>query len=265
MQSDAATYLATSGLTVTVAKRTLVEDLDLELKAGELVALLGKNGAGKTLLMHTLAGLRTPAAGRITINSEPLAVLRRQELARRLVLMPQHSDDVFPATVLETALIGRHPHIDRFGWESEADIAAATRALSTMDLDELLERDVLTLSGGERRRLAIAQCLTQDVPLMLLDEPTNHLDPQHQLDALDVFRRLADDGQSLLLSMHDVNFAARYADRCLLLFGDGRWDLGASNDILTPDRLEALYGTPMHALPWQGGQVFVPAVRERSP
>ena len=265
MQHSGDPLLATTGLTVSVAGRTLVDDLGFELRQGELVALLGKNGAGKTLLLHTLAGLREPARGSVSAGNDDIAGLRRHELARRLVLMPQHSDDVFPATVLETALIGRHPHIDRFGWESERDLALANEALATMDLDGLAARDVLTLSGGERRRLAIAQCLTQDAPLMLLDEPTNHLDPQHQLDALELFGQLAETGRALLMSMHDVNFAARYADRCLLLYGDGRWELGETDDVLTPERLEALYGTAMHPLPWGGKQVFVPAVRERSP
>ena len=256
--------LTTTKLRVTVADRTLVDDLNFELGAGEVVALLGRNGAGKTLLLHTLAGLRAPAAGDVSLAAETIDALGRQDLARRLVLMPQHADDVFPATVLETTLIGRHPHIDRFGWETAGDVRKARDALAAVDLAELESRDVLTLSGGERRRLAIAQCLTQEAPLMLLDEPTNHLDPQHQLDALELIRRLANQGRGLLMALHDVNFAARYADRCLLLYGDGNWETGRTEDILTPDRLEALYGTPMQALPWQDRQVFVPVVRERS-
>ncbi len=256
--------LTTKSLRVTVADRTLVDDLDFELAAGEVVALLGRNGAGKTLLLHTLAGLRDPAAGDLGLAEQAIDALGRQELARCLVLMPQHADDVFPATVLETALIGRHPHIDRFAWETAGDVQKARDALAAVDLAELESRDVSTLSGGERRRLAIAQCLTQEAPLMLLDEPTNHLDPQHQLDALELFRHLANQGRGLLMALHDVNFAARYADRCLLLYGDGSWETGQARDVLTPDRLEALYGTPMQALPWQDRQVFVPIVRERS-
>ena len=115
-------------------------------------------------------------------------------------------------------------------WESQEDFDIARSALSAVDLEDLSARDVLTLSGGERRRLAIAQVLTQTPDLYLLDEPTNHLDPQHQLDALRLFRQQADEGAAVIASLHDVNLAVRFADRCLLLFGDGRWNLGSTEE-----------------------------------
>jgi iron complex transport system ATP-binding protein len=129
--------------------------------------------------------------------------------------------------------------------------------LASVDLDDLAARDVLTLSGGERRRLAIAQVLTQAPDLYLLDEPTNHLDPQHQLDALRLFRERADNGAAVIASLHDVNLAVRFADRCLLLYGDGRWDLGTTADILGSDRLSELYSTPMEAVAWRNRELFV--------
>jgi iron complex transport system ATP-binding protein len=116
---------------------------------------------------------------------------------------------------------------------------------------------VLSLSGGERRRLAIAQILTQAPDVYLLDEPTNHLDPQHQVDTLRIFRRAADEGAGVIASLHDVNLAARVADRCLLLFGDGRWEFGATDDVLDEQRLEALFQTPMEAVNWRGRRLFV--------
>ncbi|MDH3374533.1 MAG: ABC transporter ATP-binding protein, partial [Gammaproteobacteria bacterium] len=151
------------------------------------------------------------------------------------------------------------PHIGRFRWESEQDRAVANHALQTMGLDEMSARDVLTLSGGERRRLAIAQVLTQDPDVYLLDEPTNHLDPAHQLEVLQVFRLLADSGAGVIACLHDVNLAVRFADRCLLLFGDGRWELGASDEVMTESRLSELFATQMEAISWRSHKLFVAA------
>ena len=235
----------------------LVENLELELQPGEFVAILGRNGVGKTLTMNTLAGLRPLESGRVLLDSKDIAALSRLHVARRLALLPQLVDDIFPATVLDTALIGRHPHIGALRWESPQDYDITLAALVTMDVGELAKRDVLTLSGGERRRVAIAQVLAQRPDIYLLDEPTNHLDPQHQFDMLDQFRRLADDGACVVASLHDVNLASRFADRCLLLHGDGRWDLGTTASILDEARLSALYGTRVESVAWRSQRLFV--------
>jgi iron complex transport system ATP-binding protein len=253
--------LTATGVTVEIESRRLVDDLELGLRPGEIVALLGMNGAGKTLLLHTLAGLRPPGAGHVRLFDADIEELGRRDIAKRLAVLPQDSDDVFPASVLETVLVGRHPHVERFGWETDRDRMLARNALAAVGLDALADRNVLTLSGGERQRLAIAQCIAQDADVMLLDEPTNHLDPHHQLDTLELFRALANGGKAVLMTLHDVNFAARYADRCLLLFGDGRWELGPTEAALSQDTLERLYGVAMDALPWNGRSVFVPALR----
>jgi len=257
MQGGQKTQFSCNDLHVRVADRLLVNALELDSAGGELIAVLGQNGSGKTLTMHTLAGLRAAASGHVALNGNDVATTRRQELARTLALLPQHVDDIFPATVLDTAMIGRHPHIGRLNWESAHDYAVTQSALDAVGLAGLSARDVLTLSGGERRRLAIAQVLTQQPDVYLLDEPTNHLDPQHQLDALQLFRGKADAGAVVIASLHDVNLAVRYADRCLLLYGDGRWDLGATGEILNSDRLSALYGTPMEAVDWRSRQLFI--------
>ncbi|MDJ0813138.1 MAG: ABC transporter ATP-binding protein [Woeseiaceae bacterium] len=253
------TLLSCESLDVRVPGRQLVQSLDLQLRRGELVAILGRNGAGKTLALMTLAGLRAPAAGNVSLEGTNIAEQKRQDTARRLALLPQVIDDIFPATVMDTALIGRHPHIAAMSWESPEDFAIAHAALSTMGLEELGDRDILTLSGGERRRLAIAQVLAQAPDVYLLDEPTNHLDPQHQLDTLNVFRKAADDGAGVIASVHDVNLAVRFADRCLLLFGDGRWELGETGAILTEETLGELFATHMESVYWRSQKLFVSA------
>ena len=259
MRSNILSRLACDNIRVSVPGRVLVDALSLKANQGEVIAILGQNGAGKSLLLLTLAGLRKPDTGDLNLLGEDLFAVSRQFTAKRLALLPQMTEDIFPASVLETALIGRHPHIGRFGWESAEDYAIADAALQTMGLGDMCARDILTLSGGERRRLAIAQILTQAPDVFLLDEPTNHLDPQHQLDALRVFRAAADEGATVIASLHDVNLAVRYADRCLLLYGDGRWELGTSDDILTAARLSDLYATSMEAVSWRERQLFIAA------
>lgn len=256
--------LACRNLGVAVPGRALVDELDLSLERSSFLAILGQNGAGKSLTLHTLAGLRAPAAGEILLGGEPLAGFRRRDVATRLALLTQYDDDAFPASVFDTALAGRHPHVPRLQWESAADRAITERSLGLVDLLPLARRDVATLSGGERRRLAIAQVLTQTPQVYLLDEPTNHLDPQHQLDVLDVFLEQTCRGATVLASLHDVNLAARYAHDCLLLFGDGRWSLGPTREVLTATLLTELYATPMEAVDWRDGRLFVAAARRRA-
>jgi len=257
MHNNSTMQFSCKGLRVRVPDRLLVNALEFDVGGGELIAVLGQNGSGKSLTMHTLAALRAADAGQIFLNGEDIALMRRREIARNLALLPQHVDDIFPATALDTAMIGRHPHIGRLNWESDHDFAVANAALDSVGLAGLSARDILTLSGGERRRLAIAQVLTQQPNIYLLDEPTNHLDPQHQLDALELFRGRADAGAIVIASLHDVNLAVRCADRCLLLYGDGRWDLGVTAEILSSDRLSELYSTPMEAVDWRSRQLFI--------
>lgn len=257
MNPDDPLSFCCQALTVSVPGRMLVRELDIQLKAGDFLAVLGQNGAGKSLSLLTLAGLRAADSGVTKINDRLLSELPRQLAAQTLALLPQYTEDIFPATVMETVMIGRHPHIGRFQWESESDVAMARQCLQQMDLDCMADRDVTTLSGGERRRLAIAQVLAQAPGIYLLDEPTNHLDPQHQLDVLHVFTQQAAEGSIIVASLHDVNLAARFADQCLLLFGDGRWELGKTKSVLTESRLSELYATPMEAIRWREHQLFI--------
>ena len=244
---------------ICVPGRSLVRQLDLRITGGEFLAVLGPNGVGKSLSLHALAGLRDPDDGQIELEGQPISGLSRQQIAARLALLPQYTEDVFPATVIDTVMIGRHPHIGRFQWESALDREIARTALQEVDLNDMAHRDIGTLSGGERRRLAVAQVLTQDPAIYLLDEPTNHLDPQHQLDVLRIFKEKARGGAAIVASLHDVNLAARFADKCLLLYGDGRWILGDTDTVLTTERLTELYATSMESVSWRDTNLFVAA------
>jgi iron complex transport system ATP-binding protein len=251
--------LRCDALTVSVPGRTLLVDLSLEVPAGAVLAVLGRNGSGKSSTMHTLAGLRTAQSGRVTLQGRPLESWQRRELARALGLLPQLVDDPFPATALEAVLVGRHPHLDFWAWESEHDRQIASRCLAAVDLAGFEQRDIATLSGGERRRLSIATILAQDPATFMLDEPIQQLDPQHQLDVLRRFRQLADAGRSVIMSLHDAGLAARFADSALLLFGDGRWLHGACSEVLNEQTIGELYGMPVRELRWPEGRTFVAA------
>jgi iron complex transport system ATP-binding protein len=249
--------LSCSELDIEVAGRLLVKSLSLSLAPGRFVALLGRNGAGKTLTLHTLAGLRQADGGTVLLDGRPLPAWPPAERARCLGLLPQAAEDPLPVTVLETTLIGRHPHIDFWRWEDSRDVAIARQRLAEVDLAGLEGRSVDTLSGGERRRLAVATLLAQDPATCLLDEPTNHLDPPHQLGVLKLFRGRADAGGSIVASLHDATLAARFADDALLLHGDGRWAFGPCDEVLTPASLSELYMSSIHEIAWGGRRVFI--------
>lgn len=252
-----ASSLACTQLTVEVAERTLVRDLELTIASGTVTAVLGRNGAGKTLTMHTLAGLRAPARGVITLDGAALASWPRRALGLKLGLLTQTTEDPFPSTVLDSVLVGRHPHIDFWRWESDADRSIARAALAAVALEDLAERDIDTLSGGERRRVALATLLAQNPDVLLLDEPINHLDPHHQLDVLKLLRDRARDGRTVVMSLHDAGLAARFSDHALLLYGDGEWLSGPTSEVLTPETMTKLYGVAVREIAWAGGRTFV--------
>ncbi|QKT04412.1 ABC transporter ATP-binding protein [Ectothiorhodospiraceae bacterium 2226] len=252
--------LTARGLGLVRGRRTLLDALEFSLTAGQCWAVLGRNGSGKTTLLHTLAGLLPPVNGELELEGRPVGAWSRRALAREVGVLFQDEPADFPATVLETTLTGRHPHLGPFASESDADRRTAHAALAAVDLGGLEARAVHTLSGGERRRLGVARLLTQDPRIYLLDEPTNHLDPHHQLAVLDqvVARARARQGATLM-SLHDVNLALRYCDHLLLLFGDGSWLAGAAGDILDTAVLERLYGQAVVSLHAPDGRtVYVP-------
>lgn len=255
--------LEIQGLSVSIGGKQVCRDLSLALCAGQRWGLLGVNGVGKTTLLHTLAGLRAPQQGEIRLNNQPISALPRRSVAKMLGLLLQDEVDPFPGTVLETVLMGRHPHLGHWQWESEQDIAIARGALQEVGLGNLESRQINTLSGGERRRLALATLLTQDPQLFLLDEPTNHLDPHHQIELLGLLsqRIFASENSiphTLLMILHDVNLATRYCDHMILLFGEGEVLCGPVEEVLNADCLARLYGHPMMALAGPAGPVYLP-------
>ncbi len=248
--------LHAQNLSFGVSGRSLCSGLDLQVNAGECWGILGPNGSGKTTLLHTLAGLQPAQQGSIALNSSPLAEMERRDVARQLGLLLQESHDPFPATVLEEVLSGRHPHLGRWQNESETDLALTREALRRLELDELEQRRVQSLSGGERRRVALATLLTQAPTLMLLDEPLNHLDLRHQRLLLETVGELCRAGHGMLMVLHDPNQAARCCDHILLLPGDGSWQTGTTAEMLSGEKLSRLYGCEIERIESGDGSWF---------
>lgn len=251
--------LTTHKLAVEIGSIAICADLDLTLAPGQCWGLLGRNGAGKTTLLHTLAGLRKPLAGEVMLDDRVLGELRRRTVARQLGVLFQEEADAFPATALETALIGRHPHLGRWAWENDKDIERAMQALRQMGIEDLAPRLVSTLSGGERRRLALATLLTQDPDILLLDEPTNHLDLHHQIQVLSHLRHLASaSGKALLVILHDINLATRFCDHLLLLLGGEATVAGPTAQVIDSATLETLYQHPIAHVRHEGRDIWLP-------
>ncbi|AVZ80194.1 ABC transporter ATP-binding protein [Zoogloeaceae bacteirum Par-f-2] len=258
MTTSAVPLLEADRLALQVGGRWLCCEFSLTLAAGQCLVLLGPNGAGKTTLLHTLAGLREPTVGSVLLGGLPYAAWRAAEVARFRGLLPQQQADHFSSTVLETVLVGRHPYLGRWGWEGPQDVRIARAALADVGLAELAERDILTLSGGERQRVAVAALLAQSPRLLLLDEPTNHLDLHYQIAVLDLMRGLADAGRGVVMVLHDINLAARYADQIILLDGRGGVRAGARDEVLQPELLSAAFGYPLRRYCLDGRVSFIP-------
>lgn len=231
-------------LNISISEILVCNNLSLSINSGESWAILGMNGSGKTTLLHTLAGLLPARSGEILINTTNLNNLSRRDVAKQLGLLMQHQEDHFPGTVLETVLIGRHPHLKSWQWESENDIQIAHDALALVGLNNFDDRSILTLSGGERQRVALATLLVQQTKIRLLDEPVNHLDIHHQHE---VMKLLTSDNDSIanVFVLHDVNLATRYCDHALLMFGEGKTIHGTCTEVLSEANLSELYQHPI--------------------
>ncbi len=250
--------LRTSQLVIDIPGRDSGQALDLGIEPGQVWGVLGPNGAGKTTLLHTLAGLRPARSGEVRLGDHPITAMKRRAISRQLGLVFQERQDGFPATVLETALIGRHPWLSPWQMESGDDLAITVAALERLDVAHLQDRLVNTLSGGERQRVAIATVLTQAPHTWLLDEPTNHLDLHHQVAVLQLLSAQASAGRAVFMCLHDLNLAARWCDHLLLLFPNGEACWGPAERMLVPSVLEDLYGQKLVTVEADGAPVFVP-------
>lgn len=239
-------------------QRILCQPFDLNIEEGQCWGILGSNGSGKTTLLHTLAGLHHDYTGQLRLDEQDIHTIARKQFARQVGLLLQTNEEAFPGTALETVLTGRHPHLKAWQWESEQDLALARETLQQVDLAGFEHRNLLTLSGGERRRLYIATLLAQQPQLYLLDEPANHLDLRHQHQILGLLQQLCiTRNKTVVMVLHDPNLAARYCDHVLLLHEDGNVEGGPAQELMTAERLSALYGYPIEQIEIDSHPLFV--------
>jgi iron complex transport system ATP-binding protein len=228
------------------ASEHALSNVTLDVGAGEIVAILGPNGAGKSTLLRVMTGSLTPTSGSATLFGQPLGSLDRQGIARRVAFVAQATDVAFGFTVHDVVMMGRAPH--QGGWmrPSPADERAVKDALARCELEGLSARRIDTLSGGEQKRVAIARALAQAPDVLLLDEPGAFLDVRHQLALYDMLVELAGAGMAIALTMHDINAAAQYAARIVLLKGGVTVAIGSVDEVLTYRRLHETFDADLY-------------------
>lgn len=234
--------IAARDLCVRLGGRRVLDGATIEARAGEVVAVAGPNGAGKSTLLRALAGLIAPESGGVTVSGTALASLDRRALGREIAYLPQERIVHWPMTVETIVGLGRLPHRATTAAESDEDRRAVASAMTDMDVAQFAQRPVTQLSGGERARVLVARALSQRAQFLVADEPTAGLDPAHALSLFSHLGRLASEGRGVIVALHDLSFAARFAHR-LVILKEGRVAVaGAPRDVLTPEHLASIYG-----------------------
>jgi iron complex transport system ATP-binding protein len=249
--------LAANNLHFSYGVRPVLQGVCVTLEAGEVVALLGPNGSGKSTLFRALLG-QIRGEGQIEWEGRSLPSWGKRDLARRVAYLPQSPVYEAEQTVGDTLRLGRAPYWGAFGVESDRDLAAATEVAGLMSLSDLLDRRMDELSGGQRQRALVGRCLAQEPVALLLDEPTTFLDLRHQVELSRLLQKLArEKGMGVLMASHDLNLAAAYADRLVLLHEGAVVADGKAEKVMEPALLEKVYGVPMRRVE---GNLVVPKI-----
>ncbi|MFP4530601.1 MAG: heme ABC transporter ATP-binding protein [Halodesulfurarchaeum sp.] len=220
-----------------------LSDVSVDVDRGEFMGVIGPNGAGKTTLLRAISGVLEPTGGSVHVDGHDVTRLPSKASSRLVAVVPQETNLAFDFTVREVVEMGRTPYQRRVSFDQSTDGSIVDRALERTQIATLADRDIGEVSGGERQRVLLARALAQDTPVMLLDEPTASLDINHQIRTLELVKSLVEDGKTVMAPIHDLNLAAHYCDRLLLLSDGERTALGPPSDVLTEQNLEAAFGT----------------------
>ncbi len=221
----------------------VLREVSFRVEKGEFVGVIGPNGSGKTTLLKLLYRLLAPQRGEILFELVPMKKMDRRDIAKRIAVVAQETQLLFPFSVLETVLMGRSPYLGHLMFESEKDLEIARKAMEWTKILPFSERPVEELSGGERKRVFIARALAQEPDVILLDEPTANLDIQHQIDFLDLILTLnRERGLTIVMASHDMNIASEFCDRLILLQGGRIYQTGTPEEVVTKENIEGVYG-----------------------
>ncbi|OGO41956.1 MAG: hypothetical protein A2W36_00050 [Chloroflexi bacterium RBG_16_58_14] len=242
--------LEIESLSVAYIEKEVLNSVTMSIASGEILAVVGPNGVGKSTLIRAISGVIPPKQGSIRANGVNTSHLSPLQRARLMAIVPQARELPPAYTVHQTVLMGRTPYLNWLGQAGKSDHAAVWRSLEHTDLSHLAERRIGELSGGEQQRVLLARALAQETSILLLDEPTTHLDLQHQSNLLNLVRKLSQEKTlSVLMVLHDLNLAGLYADRVALM-SDGRiFSLGVPAEVITAQNLSAVYHVPVNVIP----------------
>ena len=234
--------VSAQNLSYEIQAERLLDDVDLHADRGQLVGLIGPNGAGKSTLLRAISGILNYGEGTVRLDGDDLRSLSSRDIAAGLALVPQIAPYTHGFTSIELVLMGRYPHLGRFQIEGKEDDRIAKDAMRLTRTEQFADRTLDTLSGGERQRVFVARALAQQPRVLLLDEPTSNLDVLHQLKVLDLVRQLVGDGLTAVAAIHDLNMAARYCDRLVLLKGGRVLAEGSPEEVLLSETIESAFG-----------------------
>ncbi|MBI2568376.1 MAG: ABC transporter ATP-binding protein [Candidatus Schekmanbacteria bacterium] len=249
--------LEVDGVSFSYGTATTLRNISFAVGSNDLLALIGPNGSGKSTLLRIAAGLMRPDSGVVRLAGASLASLSRRAIARRIAFVPQETTVAFPFGVGEIVMMGRYPHLSAFGFEGERDAQVAREAMAATETLHLADRSFAELSGGEKQRVLIAAALAQEPEILVLDEPTSSLDLHHQVGIFRTLLRANERGLTIIAALHDLNLAAGYCSRLMLLDSGAIAAIGAPRDVLTETRLAAVYRTAVRLLGLPDGAFFV--------
>lgn len=219
-----------------------LENVSFEVREGDFLGIIGPNGAGKTTLLRCITKILKPKVGAVLLDEKDVSGMSREEIAKNVGVVPQNSPLTFPFIVLDIVLMGRTPHLGRFARETKKDLKIAKAAMKLTKVSHLVDRTINELSGGEMQRVIIAKALAQEPKVLLLDEPTLHLDINHQLEILKLIKRLNKQKKLTVIAVfHDLNLAARFCNKLLLLNSGKIHSIGPVEDVLTSKNIKRVY------------------------